>query len=69
MKKALLTAACALLLTTSLATAQSSEGKGGAPTTGETAAKGSTATGDSGMMKKKPMMKKKMKTKKMKSNM
>lgn len=65
MKKALITAACALLLSTSLATAQSSQGKGGAPMTGETAAKGSTATGDSGMMKKQM---KKTKMKKMKKS-
>lgn len=40
MKKIFVSAACALLLSTSIAAAQSSMGKGGAATTGETADQG-----------------------------
>jgi len=45
MKKIILSTACALLLTTGLAVAQSSQGKGGAAMTGETADQSKTPGG------------------------
>ena len=68
MKKILISAVCALVLTTTFAAAQSSQGKGGAPMTGETAdpAKGPTAksteAGDMGQKATTKKMKKAKKT-------
>lgn len=45
MKKIILSTACALLLTTGVAAAQSSQGKGGAAMTGETADQSKTPGG------------------------
>lgn len=45
MKKIILSTACAFLLTTGLAAAQSSQGKGGAAMTGETADQSKTPGG------------------------
>ncbi len=67
MKKILIAAACALMFTTTLAAAQSSQGKGGAPMTGETADPAKTSgakSTDAGGMGQKPMTKKMKKAKK-----
>ena len=69
MKKVLITAACALMLTTTFAASQSSQGKGGAPMTGETAdpakAPGAKSTGAGGMSQKPTAKKMKKPTKTM----
>ena len=67
MKRILITAACALMLTTTFAAAQSSQGKGGAPMTGETADPAKTPgtkSTEAGGMGQKPMAKKMKKAKK-----
>ena len=63
LKKTLVTAAVVFMMTSSFALAQSSQGKGGAPTTGETAdpAKGMGKDTASGGSSGKTMSKKKMK--------